>query len=128
MTRAVSDPLDVVKQHREYCPWQNPSSQNGKKPTKTSTSSMAGWEIVVRILKNDHHLRTSKEVQGGKLRSPENVSEVVAPDVDDEDARSIRDEKDKERWARLRRVKSLFETKGGKKLARSNTMSKHAGT
>ncbi|PVH84178.1 zf-C3HC-domain-containing protein [Cadophora sp. DSE1049] len=121
---AVVDRLDVVKQHRDYCPWQNPTSQNGKNPTKTSTSSMAGWEIVLRILKNDHHLRTAKNPQGGKALSPGTINEVVQVDVDDDDAKSIRDEKDKERWARLRRVKSLFETKN----KRRSTASKAAGS
>ncbi|KAH7346543.1 C3HC zinc finger-like-domain-containing protein [Rhexocercosporidium sp. MPI-PUGE-AT-0058] len=121
---AVIDRLDVVKQHRDYCPWQNPASQNGKKPAKTSTSSMAGWEIVLRVLKNDHHLRTAKDVQGGKARSPGTANEVVPVEVDEDDARSIRDEKDKERWARLRRVKSLFETKN----KRRSTASKAAGS
>ncbi|KAL5318664.1 hypothetical protein ACEPPN_013728 [Leptodophora sp. 'Broadleaf-Isolate-01'] len=121
---AVIDRLDVVKQHRDYCPWQNQASQNGKKPAKTSTSSMAGWEIVLRVLKNDHHLRTAKDVQGGKARSPGTASEVVPAELDDDDVRSIRDEKDKERWARLRRVKSLFETKN----KRRSTTSKAAGS
>ncbi|KAH9987273.1 zf-C3HC-domain-containing protein [Xylariaceae sp. FL0662B] len=37
---------------------------------------------------------------------------------EDEDA-GARDAKDKERWARLRRVKTLFNTKGGQKLRRT---------
>ncbi|EPE06031.1 c3hc zinc finger domain-containing protein [Ophiostoma piceae UAMH 11346] len=41
-------------------------------------------------------------------------------DAEDEAAR---DAKDKERWARLRRVKSLFDTKGSKKLKRTGTAS-----
>jgi len=121
---AVVDRLDVIKEHRDYCPWQNAKSQNGKNPTKTSTSSMAGWEIVLRILKNDHHLRTAKDPQARKARSPGTANEVIQADVDDDDAKSIRDEKDKERWARLRRVKSLFETKH----KRRSTASKAAGS
>ncbi|KAL2069668.1 hypothetical protein VTL71DRAFT_14347 [Oculimacula yallundae] len=121
---AAMDRLDVVRQHRDYCPWQNPASQNGKKPAKSSTSSMAGWEIVLRVLKNDHHLRTAKDVQGGKKSSPGKAIEAAPVDLDDDDARSIRDEKDKERWARLRRVKSLFETKNKRK----STASKAAGS
>ncbi|CZS92808.1 uncharacterized protein RAG0_03310 [Rhynchosporium agropyri] len=121
---AVVDRLDVIKQHRDYCPWQNSASQNGKKPTKSSTSSMAGWEIVLRVLKNDHHLRTAKDVQGGKKSSAAKAADIVPTDLDDDDARSIRDEKDKERWARLRRVKSLFETKN----KRRSVASKAAGS
>ncbi|CRK38301.1 hypothetical protein BN1708_016622, partial [Verticillium longisporum] len=36
---------------------------------------------------------------------------LAAQDGDEEDEEKVRDKKDKERWARLRRVKSLFETK-----------------
>ncbi|KAI9054283.1 hypothetical protein LZ554_001451 [Drepanopeziza brunnea f. sp. 'monogermtubi'] len=124
---AAMNCLDIRKQHRNYCPWSNPASQNGQNPAKSSTSTMAGWEIVVRILKNDHYLRTSKDAQAGKPRpSPKAVvaSEAAPAEIDDEDAKSIRDEKDKERWAKLRRVKSLFDTK---KRGRSNTAGKPAG-
>ena len=38
-------------------------------------------------------------------------------DVEMEDE-AAREAKDKERWARLRKVKSLFDTKGGRKLKR----------
>jgi hypothetical protein len=54
----------------------------------------------------------------------DNASDIASTfeiELDDEDARSIRDEKDKERWSRLRRVKSLFNTKEGNKLKRPDT-------
>ncbi|KAI1077238.1 zf-C3HC-domain-containing protein [Whalleya microplaca] len=38
---------------------------------------------------------------------------------DEEEDDKARDAKDKERWARLRRVKSLFDTKGGRRLRRT---------
>lgn len=121
--------LNVVAEHRTYCPWRNPESQNGTKVTANSaTPALAGWEIILRVLKNDYRLRT-----GGAQSPPAKernaaiaVSEAVSQvgdDADDETARSIREEKDKERWARLRRVKSLFETKG-KKLQRNATVEK----
>ncbi|KUJ23085.1 zf-C3HC-domain-containing protein [Mollisia scopiformis] len=121
--------LDVVKEHREYCPWQNAISQNGKGPVKTSTTGMAGWGIILRILHNDHLLRSRRESPLGKIRHSvtENAIETdsaLGTDVGDEDAMSIRDEEDKQRWARLRRVKSLFETKGGKKLTREKSKSR----
>jgi len=121
---AVVDCLNVVNEHRDYCPWRNAASQNGAKPSKSTTTPLAGWEVIVRVLKNDYHLRHSGERQGEKARpgSADNtsiVSPVFGVDVEDDDARSIREEKDKERWARLRRVKSLFDTKSGKKLHRS---------
>jgi hypothetical protein len=119
--------LDVVKEHRDYCPWQNPASQNGQSTTtKSSTNSMAGWEIVLRVLKNDYYLRANREDHGRPSKQPstDNSSDITSTfeiELDDKDARSIRDEKDKERWSRLRRVKSLFNTKEGNKLKRPDT-------
>lgn len=113
--------LDVVLEHRDYCPWRNPMSQNGQSPTvKTATNKLAGWEILVRLLKSESQLRTAKVAPKPKAIVPvtEDTNQPEAEEIDDEDARSIRDEQDKERWARLRRVKSLFEPKGGKKVRR----------
>jgi hypothetical protein len=50
------------------------------------------------------------------LDSPAVVLE--RPDGAEEEDESVRDAKDKERWARLRKVRSLFDTKSGKKLRR----------
>jgi hypothetical protein len=113
---AVVDCLDVVSEHRDYCPWRNPASQNGS--AKSSTSSMAGWEIVLRVLKNNFYLKHNADQPAEKPRS---VPSTNATDIESDDARSIREEKDNERWARLRRVKSLFDTKSGKKLHRTDT-------
>lgn len=120
--------LDPVKEHRDYCPWRNAISQNGKGPVKTSSTGMAGWEIILRILQNDHLLRSRRESPVGKIRpvAPDDSGEKdsgIETDVGDDDAMSIRDEEDKKRWARLRRVKSLFETKVGKKLQREKSKS-----
>lgn len=128
VVRATMSCLDVVKEHRDYCPWRNAISQNGKGPVKTSTTGMAGWEIIIRILYNDNVLRSRREIPLSKVTpcASENNVEMdgaVRTDAEDDDARSIRDEEDKQRWARLRRVKSLFETKGGKKLQREKTRS-----
>jgi hypothetical protein len=121
VTGAAMDRLDVVKEHRDYCPWQNAASQNGQRASIiSSTGRLAGWETILRILKNDHHLRTSSERVGSRASrqtSVDNASEFASAfgtEVDDEEAKSILDAKDKARWARLRRVKSLFETKGKK--------------
>jgi hypothetical protein len=120
---AVVDCLNVVSEHRDYCPWRNPRSQNGS--VKSSTSSLAGWEIVLRVLKNDYYLKHNAARPAEKFRpmSSDNNDEisVFGAEIEDEDARSIREEKDTERWTRLRRVKSLFNTKAGKKLNRTET-------
>lgn len=118
--------LDVVKEHRQYCPWSNSISQNGTSSAKSATTpALAGWETLIRVLKNDHHLRQSATIRTTihpvtRQGTADNVeSELsVGVDLDDDEARSIREEKDKERWARLRRVKSLFDSKGNKRLQR----------
>ncbi|RFU35102.1 hypothetical protein B7463_g1206, partial [Scytalidium lignicola] len=117
--------LDVAKEHRHYCPWSNPASQNGEKAANsTANPALAGWETLLRVLKNDHHLRQSGSIHARKDSSlfgpaisdlTESTSGAIRAEIDDDEARSIREEKDKERWARLRRVKNFFDSKGAKK-------------
>lgn len=109
--------LDVVTEHREYCPWRSAASQSGE---QSVTGSLAGWEVLLRVIKNDHYLRTNKQGSAKKMRMQRPITPQrhktpeVAEDLDDADAKSLRDEEDKKRWARLRRVKSLFSTKSKK--------------
>jgi hypothetical protein len=123
---AVVDCLNVVSEHRDYCPWRNPASQNGS--AKSSTASMAGWEIMLRVLKNDYYFRHNgdRPVEKTRPTSSGNTSETFefGVDMEDADARSISEQKDKERWARLRRVKSLFDTKSGRKLNKTDGKAK----
>ncbi len=61
----------------------------------------------------------------GRTPGPAGDGLALDGDEDDEDDEAARDAKDKERWARLRRVKSLFDTKGtvAKKLRRAGVNS-----
>jgi hypothetical protein len=117
--------LDVITEHRSYCPWRNPVSQNGH--GKSSTSNMAGWEIVQKVLKNEYYLRHGGDISrpttaGSSTTGVSGVSLIEQEDDDEEVGMAAREEKDKERWARLRRVKSLFDTKGMKKAAAKGDM------
>ena len=123
---AVVNCLQPVSEHRSYCPWRSAVSQNGK--GKISTSSLAGWEIAMKMLKNEYYLRTggvdvieARPVTQGNIGSAESdvlgLGEVGEVEVETKDEREA---KDKERWARLRRVKSLFDTKSTKKLQRAD--------
>jgi hypothetical protein len=109
--------LDVIEQHRDYCPWRSVESQSGSKATNKSTDTLAGWAVVLRVLKNDYHLRTNGQRQSKKLTPSRTTTQLTdTPTLgvgieDDEDAEGIREENDNKRWARLKRVKSLFETK-----------------
>lgn len=111
--------LDVVTEHRDYCPWRSAESQSGP---NSLTGSLPGWEVLLRVIKNDHYLRSNKEGSAKKtrLQRPSTPQRLQTPDyeddLDDAEAKSIRDEEDDQRWARLRRVKSLFNTKNSKKV------------
>lgn len=68
-------------------------------------------------------------ITGGSDRDPQGVegqgspstpnADMAAAASNEEEDPAVRDAKDKERWARLRRVKSLFDTKNGKRLRRN---------
>ncbi|CAD6449323.1 f2dc6154-6610-4cfe-979e-992d250a1979 [Sclerotinia trifoliorum] len=120
---AIVSGLDPIAQHREYCPWRNPVSQNGLAATQSSKSrELAGWEVVLRVLKSEHGLRAGREKnEKGSRRSyiaptmneasGEDGNDLAHDFADDEDAKSIRDAKDKDLMARLRRVKTFIALK-----------------
>lgn len=111
---AAMNCLDVVKEHRDYCPWRDPSSQNGSRVATPDNPLLAGWEVVLRTLRNYYYLRHGGHAELDRART----GTTLADDNDDDDNdKSVREARDKERWARLRRVKSLFDPK--KKIART---------
>lgn len=110
---AQFNPLEC---HKEYCPWVNAESQNGGaaggKPIWAVLGEAIGREDRVR--KQDEAGRGEKGVVvvGGETNVE--TGEGAGDAGDEVEYEKLRDEKDKERWARLRRVKSLFEGKGKK--------------
>ncbi|RKU49085.1 hypothetical protein DL546_004990 [Coniochaeta pulveracea] len=138
---APMDHLDPLREHRFFCPWKNGAVQRNPGAKSTTEEPKAGWEILVQVLKNDAFLRSHAE-GGGRSHARSKSSVVpgtlppstparpgtaggttvgVEEDEEDEATRSV---KDKERWARLRRVKSLFNPKSGsirKRLSRPGT-------
>ncbi|KAK9770071.1 putative C3HC zinc finger-like-domain-containing protein [Seiridium cardinale] len=147
---APMDHLDPVREHRFFCPWRNPSTQRNP-GSKASEPSKAAWEILVLTVRNATYLRgdtprkdrtpaherSKSTILPGTLSTPKRhvptASEsaidspllMLGPDMveDEEEDEKTRDAKDKERWARLRRVKSLFNTKNGRKRL-SRTLSR----
>ncbi|KAH8200358.1 hypothetical protein TruAng_005511 [Truncatella angustata] len=140
---APMDHLDPVREHRFFCPWRNPEAQRNP-GSKATEPNKATWEILALTIKNAAYLRgdtprkdktpghgrSKSTIVPGTLRTPTKghaptASEgaivsplsMIEPDTveDDEEDEKVRDAKDKERWARLRRVKSLFNTKGGRR-------------
>ena len=126
--------LDVVGEHRDYCPWVNVFSQNGG-GRRTSLDGMAGWEVMVRALKTSAGRMQGESGEAGKVkkseesrrsakdgdRAGEERSEVgsLGSTMTVEEDKKKRDE---ERWARLKRLKQVFGVKrnaGEKKVVKS---------
>lgn len=144
---APMDHLDPVREHRFFCPWRNPETQRNP-GSKAAEPSRAAWEIMVATVRNAAylrgdtprkdkmgvHARSKSTIVPGTLSTPQKghvptASEgaidspllMLGPDMveDEVEDEKTRDAKEKERWARLRRVKSLFNTKNGKRLSRT---------
>lgn len=103
--------LNPLECHKDYCPWVNAVSQNGNtaggKPIWAILGEAIGREDKVR--KQDEAGKGTKAVAAGV---EEKQVETEGGAGDEGEYEKLRDEKDKERWARLRKVKSLFEGKG----------------
>ncbi|KAI9733930.1 MAG: hypothetical protein M1834_002585 [Cirrosporium novae-zelandiae] len=123
-TDPVMSRLDVT-QHRDYCPWINAISQNGgPSPGKvlSTTESLCGWKILIQVLENAYH------IQGvAKDQQPEIVLTDRIRDMDDNSSEAAsltptaaedRDVKDKERFAKLRKLRKIFDVKGSNRLAK----------
>ena len=109
--------LDVVAEHRDYCPWINALSQNGG-GRRSSLDSLTGWETLLRTLATRLPLETSGQndreagPMEGRPTAPEYLLEPGgAENNDSEDDEAIRDRKDKERWAKLKRISQVFRLK-----------------
>lgn len=110
------DRLDVIGEHREYCPWVNPLSQNGGS-RRSSLDGLAGWEVLLRAVKarSSREPPVSKNVDDllGSRDSLEDGGEDAASFVETvvgEDEKT-RDETDRQRWAKLKRLKQVFHVK-----------------
>ena len=113
------DRLDVVGEHREYCPWINALSQNGVSSRRSSFEGLSGWEILLRAVKtNITHKKYESEEPSRVMSEPADdaVSEAasIASSGPTKGGREDQDEKDKERWAKLRKLKQVFHIKKGK--------------
>ncbi|KAK7942438.1 uncharacterized protein PG986_011551 [Apiospora aurea] len=135
---APMDHLDLVREHRFFCPWRNAASQRNPGSSIAEAEDKTAWEILLQTLRNAAYLRSqgshkkssttprhgrskSKSSMAPTTPTPNNAASspggrpgsAGAVDDDEEGA-----DDDKKRWARLRRVKTLFESKAGKKLRR----------
>lgn len=140
---APMDFLDPAREHRFFCPWSNPEAQKQGHSQSRPERDLPGWRLLVQALVNEAHLRSVYEGRSPARQQtqrsaaapstpqrPGTAASINTPtgtpasalthgtEHADEDEKD-RDVKDKERWARLKRVKSLFDTKGSRKLRHS---------
>ncbi|KAF7561577.1 hypothetical protein G7046_g2569 [Stylonectria norvegica] len=145
---APMDFLDPVREHRFFCPWANAATQKRGssqsesefpgwqvlQQTLTNEAHLRGvyeGRPATRPKSQRRGVTPSTPQKLGAVvpgASPQSVAaaaiteesslEPIGSEALEEDDNE-RDAKDKERWARLRRVKSLFDSKGSKKFKRS---------
>lgn len=151
--------LEPVREHRFFCPWKSaevqrnrPDAASARRASSSVEQEMAGWEVLVQVIKNEAYLRnrdTPRKRQGsGPPQTPRHSffgggdrgaaaagqdsphgstpgRESIGEGVEEveEDGKTLAEE-DKARWARLRKVKSLLSGKGTRKLRKSFTSSR----
>ncbi|KAK5662044.1 hypothetical protein OQA88_10157 [Cercophora sp. LCS_1] len=126
---APMDHLDPLREHRFFCPWKSGAAQRngGAKPR---AEDKAGWEILAEVLRNEAYVRQRASVahsrskssvppgglSGAKEKTPERpiTSAGYRPFDGEEDGEEETKKKDQAVMSRLRRVRSLFNTKGNK--------------
>ena len=111
---AIVDRLDLVHEHRDYCPWINPTSQSGGRAANNIMSDPpepAGWEMlqnVIRHMKHSPDAASPKPISLSELGSPMSASTLLD--------RKERVAKDQERWAKLKKLKQVFRVKRPKRV------------
>ncbi|KAA6413578.1 MAG: hypothetical protein FRX48_03324 [Lasallia pustulata] len=120
--------LDVVSEHRDHCPWINAASQSGgSTPRKGAIAipDLAGWESLLRVVRNTQHIRAETmpppaTASGHGDEDDDVASEVVsiATTAAGPEDRAARDAKDKERWAKLKKLKQAFHVKRSSKIGK----------
>ena len=114
------DRLDVVGEHRDYCPWVNALSQNGAISRRTSLDGLEGWQVLLRAIRAIA-VHEKYDVEKEPPAVSKEPSEVAVSEADSvlssttmKEDRKDQDEKDRERWTKLKRLKQVFHVKRGK--------------
>lgn len=154
---APMDHLDPVREHRFFCPWKNAELQKRPSTKITEDEALPGWRVLLQTIQNDSNLRdlyagrpksrpqskATPSVPSTPVRqshadpvtpvAPASIATNGSPqlntptDVDEYDEKAQETE-DKARWARLRRVKTLFDIKGAKKRLSMSRPGSRPGT
>ncbi|KAK3998292.1 putative mRNA export factor rsm1 [Cladorrhinum sp. PSN332] len=142
--------LDPVVEHRFFCPWKNGNVQRNP-GSKDEKEAKPAWEVLKEVLRNESFIRSKVEhsnhgrsksaaAAAGVAKTPErrrpitsgtgtggpgtpaSVAGTEGGEVEGEE--ETRKKKDQDMMSRLRRVKSLFNTKGGGSKKSGGTVSR----
>ncbi|WEW58213.1 hypothetical protein PRK78_003681 [Emydomyces testavorans] len=106
--------LDVVNEHLDYCPWVNAKTQSGSEKRAGQGigvgSALPGWEVLQNVIRNAYRRRTWS-AESGVVSLGDHDQDLEPTELDVE----TRKTKDREWWAKLRRVRQALQVKGPKK-------------
>ncbi|KAL9102312.1 MAG: hypothetical protein Q9163_002530 [Psora crenata] len=108
--------LDVIGEHRDYCPWVNALSQNGAS-RRSPLDGLVGWEVLLRHLKNHAMFKTAEtketnnEAEKEKADTASQVASLISSGIMAEEEKEAVKRNDQERWAKLKRLKQVFQAK-----------------
>ncbi|KAL3479928.1 C3HC zinc finger-like-domain-containing protein [Aspergillus californicus] len=110
------DPLDVANEHMEYCPWINRVTQSSTANSSGKTEGLHnGWESLAQALKVKH----LRQARLGTSISSRAGSEAPSPSMDgpvvDETNDDVKKAKDREWWAKIRRMRQVLNVKSPKR-------------
>ena len=117
---ASMERLDIVGEHRDYCPWINRLSQNGTASRRTSLDGLAGWQVLVRNVQASTLYKKFDKDEAPAAAVEDTVDDTASTfgstirSAQTKEDRKDQDEKDKERWAKLKRLKQVFHVKRNK--------------
>ncbi|KAL4887004.1 C3HC zinc finger-like-domain-containing protein [Aspergillus karnatakaensis] len=110
----VDDPLDVANEHMEYCPWVNRKAQSGTgKQSEKPDLLHNGWELLAQALKVKH-LRQTRTSTPMSSRAASEAPTMDDPFVDEPND-DVKKAKEREWWARIRRMRQVLNVKSPKR-------------
>jgi hypothetical protein len=112
--------LDVILEHRDYCPWINASSQENSSSRPNSENTLPGWQVLQRTLRSSLRKTISEATESVRVQSSEQYSRdsFEGNSVASQDT-ATRKAKDEERWSRLKKIRKIFDVKQSKKPTNS---------
>ncbi|KAL4922268.1 C3HC zinc finger-like-domain-containing protein [Aspergillus aurantiobrunneus] len=107
------DPLDAAGEHMDYCPWINRRSQSGTGNLSEKTEGLRnGWELLAQALKVKHLRKTRLTPSASRAGSEApSIDDSVIDEPDDDSKKA----KDREWWAKLRRMRQMLNVKSPKR-------------